>query len=158
MINDDLKKKITSDVLDSYKSSDNPNFHFVLERQSWYNNLILNIRSLYQGVNDWTDLNCDVSKSIEINDQQKRKTYLYLSFVGKYSFLLIDDVVFANKWAKDQRLEKLVQLLRKSDLIILTREELWSSLPIEINFDEDLRLSTVLGLLFSPGLELPSLC
>lgn len=157
MINKSLEEKMVNDVFSSYKDVDKPNFRFVLERQDWYNGLILNIRSIYCNVNDLTDFNYDISKSIEIDDRQNSKNlYLYLSLVGKYAFLLINNTVFNNNYVNNYQLIKLVYFLQENDIILLSKDELLSRLPICINFDEDSHLSTVLSILFSPGLVLPS--
>lgn len=156
MINENLKEKIINDIFFSYKSIDNPNFHFIFKRQNWYNELIFDVKKIYHNIIDLTDLNYDVSKSIEIKDRQNsKKIYLYLSFVGRYSFLLIGGNVFDNNCSRNNKLAKLLYILRRNNIILLSKEELLSILPLCINFDENLNHPTVLSLLFSSGLKLP---
>ncbi|WP_294609432.1 hypothetical protein [uncultured Gilliamella sp.] len=154
MINDSLKEKIINNIFHSYKSLVQPNFDFLLERQNWYNNLIFKIKNIYHNITDLTDLNYDVSKSLKIIDRQNFKN-LYLSLVGKYSLLIIDDTVFDNYYARSNQLTKLVLFLKQNNILLLCRDELLSKLPVSIKFDENSNLSTVLDILFSPGLKLP---
>ena len=153
MINDSLKEKIINNIFHSYKSLVQPNFDFLLERQNWYNNLIFKIKNIYHNITDLTDLNYDVSKSLKIIDRQNFKN-LYLSLVGKYSLLIIDDTVFDNYYARSNQLTKLVLFLKQNNILLLCRDELLSKLPVSIKFDENSNLSTVLDILFSTGLKL----
>lgn len=57
MINENLKEKIINDIFFSYKSIDNPNFHFIFKRQNWYNELIFDVKKIYHNIIDLTDLN-----------------------------------------------------------------------------------------------------
>lgn len=155
MINERLKTRILSDIYSSYKSIDIPNFHFLLERENWYSDLLLRIKNIIGEINDSTDLNYDVSKSIEIvNKQDSENIYLYLSLVGQYSFLMRNNIVLDNDTVNNNLIKKIMHLTQENNIILLSKSELLSMLPVCIKFDENLFTSTVLGVLFSPGLVL----
>jgi hypothetical protein len=156
MSSDILMDKILKDIKSCYGDMNSPNYSFLMKNHSLfdYNKVIDKLRSIFS-IEEFSDFNYEVTRSFLLK-KDKKKFSMYLSLVGRYSFVLskhgkvLDEVNIV-----DSEESEIIRIIKLHNICLLNKELLLASLPYSIySVCLDQEINSVIKLVFAEEMEL----
>ncbi|MGC9269885.1 hypothetical protein [Acidiphilium sp.] len=155
MDNDQLREKVTSDIMANYRDLNSPDFHWVQPKylSNPYKDTISKIVKIGFDVIEETDLNEDVSVNLFLR-KDDINYFLRLSLIGRYAIIFRHDREYGDRVVSQidirdtPMLQSLAEILVDDAINII--EQPIAETPIRLNlFNTDMDKATFYNALFS---------
>jgi hypothetical protein len=132
-----------------------PNYGFLMKNHSIfdYDKVIDELRSIFS-IEEFSDFNYEVTRSFLL--KRDKKNFMYLSLVGKYSFVLSrHGEVLDEMNTVDSEESEIVRIIKLHNICLLNKKLLLASLPYSIySVCLDQEINSVIKLVFAEEMEL----